>query len=118
MQAIADTRDSGSDGAAFVDCRNVHKAYGGREVLRGIDLQIRRGEVVTVMGPSGSGKSTLLRLVNHLEQLDQGSILVNGAYVGYRQVGRVAASDPRPGQARAPMRASAWCSSTSICSTT
>ncbi len=64
--------------------RNVHKAYGSREVLRGIDLEVRKGEVVVIMGPSGSGKSTLLRLVNHLEALDWGEIQVEGKYVGYR----------------------------------
>jgi polar amino acid transport system permease protein len=68
----------------FVTFRNVHKAYGSREVLRGIDLEVRKGEVVVIMGPSGSGKSTLLRLVNHLEALDWGEIQVEGKYVGYR----------------------------------
>src|SRR5258708_8098638 len=68
----------------FVTFRNVHKAYGAREVLRGIDLEVRKGEVVVIMGPSGSGKSTLLRLVNHLEALDWGEIQVEGKYVGYR----------------------------------
>jgi polar amino acid transport system permease protein len=68
---------------AFVECRNVHKSYGSREVLRGIDLNVKRGEVVVIMGPSGSGKSTLLRLVNHLETLDWGEIKVEGRYVGY-----------------------------------
>ena len=89
MQTIVDvsTGADASDTRAFVDFRDIHKAYGDREVLRGIDLQVKRGEVVTIMGPSGSGKSTLLRLVNHLERLDRGSILVNGEYVGYRQVG-------------------------------
>jgi len=69
----------------FVVFRNVHKAYGSREVLRGIDLTVNKGEVVVVMGPSGSGKSTLLRLVNHLEALDWGEITVEGKYVGYQR---------------------------------
>jgi polar amino acid transport system permease protein len=68
----------------FVTFRNVHKAYGSREVLRGIDLEVGKGEVVVIMGPSGSGKSTLLRLVNHLEPLDWGEIQVDHKYVGYR----------------------------------
>ena len=67
----------------FVEFRNIHKSYGQREVLRGIDLSVRRGEVVTIMGPSGSGKSTLLRLINHLETIDRGEILVAGRHVGY-----------------------------------
>jgi polar amino acid transport system permease protein len=69
--------------AAFVVLQKVHKSYGRREVLRGIDLSIKRGEVVVLMGPSGSGKSTLLRLVNHLEPLDLGEITVDSKYVGY-----------------------------------
>ena len=72
----------------FVVCYNVQKAYGQKEILRGIDLVIKRGEVVVLMGPSGSGKSTLLRLVNHLEPLDWGQITVDSKYVGYeKQVG-------------------------------
>ncbi len=72
----------------FVICRNVQKSYGDREILRGIDLSVKRGEVVVLMGPSGSGKSTLLRLVNHLEPLDWGEITVDGKYVGYQdQIG-------------------------------
>jgi polar amino acid transport system permease protein len=73
----------GPPDAAFVVLQKVQKSYGRREVLRGIDLSIKRGEVVALMGPSGSGKSTLLRLVNHLEPLDQGEITVDGKYVGY-----------------------------------
>src|SRR5260370_26078493 len=72
----------------FVICRNVQKSYGDREILRGIDLSVKRGEVVVLMGPSGSGKSTLLRLVNHLEDVDWGEITVDGKHVGYsRQPG-------------------------------
>jgi polar amino acid transport system permease protein len=70
-----------------VVCYNVQKSYGAREVLRGIDLTVKRGEVVVIMGPSGSGKSTLLRLINHLERLDWGEITVDDNYVGYRKVG-------------------------------
>jgi polar amino acid transport system permease protein len=71
----------------FVVCRNVWKAYGTREVLKGIELTVNRGQVVTIMGPSGSGKSTLLRLINHLESLDRGDITVDGKYVGYQKIG-------------------------------
>jgi len=73
------------DGQEFVTCRDVCKSYGNREVLKGIDLTVKRGEVVTIMGPSGSGKSTLLRLINHLERLDRGEIKVGGEYVGYEK---------------------------------
>ena len=78
---------NGDSGSAFVVCDDVCKAYGSREVLRGIDMSVRRGEVVTIMGPSGSGKSTLLRLINHLDRLDRGEITVGGALVGYERIG-------------------------------
>jgi len=75
--------DGSAENEPFVVCRNVQKSYGPKEILRGIDLTVRRGEVVVLMGPSGSGKSTLLRLINHLEQLDEGEIMIDGRYVGY-----------------------------------
>ncbi|MDO5364337.1 MAG: amino acid ABC transporter ATP-binding protein [Collinsella sp.] len=64
--------------APVVQIRGLHKAYGGNEVLRGIDLDVHRGEVVVVLGPSGSGKSTMLRCVNLLETPTAGSIVVEG----------------------------------------
>jgi polar amino acid transport system ATP-binding protein len=65
----------------------VHKAYGGTPVLRGIDLEIRAGEVCCIVGPSGSGKSTFLRCLNHLEKVDAGQVWVNGELVGYERRG-------------------------------
>jgi polar amino acid transport system ATP-binding protein len=56
----------------------VHKSFGDNHVLRGIDLEVRSGEVLTIIGPSGSGKSTLLRCVNLLEPLNEGRILFEG----------------------------------------
>ena len=70
-----------------VEVRGVHKSFGSLEVLRGIDLLIRRGEVTVILGPSGSGKSTLLRTLNHLEKVDRGLIQVDGQPVGYRRGG-------------------------------
>jgi polar amino acid transport system ATP-binding protein len=58
--------DAGAD-RTMVDIKAVHKSFGTLEVLRGIDLEVRTGEVTVVLGPSGSGKSTLLRTINHLE---------------------------------------------------
>lgn len=73
-----------SDPDNFVVCHNVQKDYGDRKILRGIDLVVKRGEVVVLLGPSGSGKSTFLRTINHLDTLDWGSIKVDGEHVGYR----------------------------------
>ncbi|WP_093893819.1 amino acid ABC transporter ATP-binding protein [Streptomyces sp. Ncost-T10-10d] len=69
----------------MVEIRSVHKRFGSLEVLRGIDLSVRTGEVTVVLGPSGSGKSTLLRTINHLEKVDKGWISVDGTLVGYRR---------------------------------
>jgi len=71
------------NGAVLV-ARDVVKYYGNHQVLCGIDLDVRRGEVVCIMGPSGSGKTTFLRCINHLERIDGGRIEVNGDLVGYR----------------------------------
>ncbi|MEV0093115.1 amino acid ABC transporter ATP-binding protein [Streptomyces sp. NPDC050738] len=71
----------------MVEVRSVHKSFGSLEVLRGIDLEVRTGEVTVILGPSGSGKSTLLRTINHLEKVDQGWISVDGTLVGYRRSG-------------------------------
>ncbi|MGW7087750.1 amino acid ABC transporter ATP-binding protein [Streptomyces sp. NPDC054871] len=73
--------------SAMVELRSVHKSFGSLEVLRGLDLEVRKGEVTVILGPSGSGKSTLLRAINHLEKVDKGWISVDGALVGYRRSG-------------------------------
>ncbi|MDR3437429.1 amino acid ABC transporter ATP-binding protein [Telmatospirillum sp.] len=65
----------------MIEFRDVHKFYDKLHVIRGIDLSIARGEVVVICGPSGSGKSTLIRLVNQLEPLSRGDILVDGQSV-------------------------------------
>ena len=57
--------------------KDLHKSYGANEILKGIDLHIKKSEVVVVIGPSGSGKSTLLRCVNYLEVPTSGSITIN-----------------------------------------
>lgn len=72
--------------APVVQIRGLHKSYGDNEVLRGIDLDVRRGEVVVVLGPSGSGKSTMLRCVNLLETPTSGSIVVEGVDITKRGV--------------------------------
>jgi polar amino acid transport system ATP-binding protein len=65
----------------------VHKRFGRVEVLKGISLDVPKGNVLCVLGPSGSGKTTLLRCINHLEKIDAGRVWVDGELVGHRQVG-------------------------------
>ncbi len=71
----------------MLKAEGVHKRFGATEVLKGISLEVRRGEVVCLLGASGSGKSTFLRCINHLEKIDAGRLSVDGELVGYRQVG-------------------------------
>jgi len=71
----------------MVKAEAVHKSFGRLEVLKGISLEVNRGEVMCVLGPSGSGKSTFLRCINHLEKIDAGRLWVDGSLVGYRQQG-------------------------------
>jgi glutamine transport system ATP-binding protein len=67
--------------ANMVEFRKVKKCFGQTTVLDGVDLDIRAGEVVVLIGPSGSGKSTLLRCINALEQIDGGDLIVDGISV-------------------------------------
>ncbi|MGO3148297.1 MAG: amino acid ABC transporter ATP-binding protein [Leucobacter sp.] len=73
------------DDTSLVQLRGVRKRFGPLEVLRGIDMDVREGEVTCLLGPSGSGKSTLLRCINHLESINGGKIIVDGELVGYRE---------------------------------
>ncbi len=78
---------TGGKPAPMVLAERVHKSFGPIEVLKGIDLAVRPGEVCCVVGPSGSGKSTFLRCINHLEKINAGRLYVDGQLVGYRQKG-------------------------------
>ena len=69
----------------MVVARNVHKSFGDNEVLKGIDLEVPKGGVVSLLGASGSGKSTFLRCINTLERIDGGRIWVDGNLVGFRE---------------------------------
>ncbi len=62
----------------IIHIKNVHKFFGHVHALRGVNLDIHKGEVVVIIGPSGSGKSTLLRCINRLEEFDEGMIIVDG----------------------------------------
>jgi len=64
---------------------DVRKSYGHVEVLKGINMQVKPGEVACLVGPSGSGKSTFLRCINHLEKINSGRLYVHGDLVGYEE---------------------------------
>lgn len=64
--------------APIIQIENIHKHFGSVEALRGVSLNVEKGEVVVIIGPSGSGKSTLLRCINRLEEFDSGKIIVDG----------------------------------------
>lgn len=66
-----------------IEARGIHKSFGALHVLDNVDLVVRRGEVVVIIGPSGSGKSTLLRALNFLDAPDQGQVLINGSPLGF-----------------------------------
>jgi polar amino acid transport system ATP-binding protein len=68
-----------------VSARSVYKRFGRLEVLKGVTLEVQRGETVCVIGASGSGKTTFIRCLNHLETIDAGRIEVNGRLMGYRE---------------------------------
>ena len=64
---------------------DLHKRFGSLEVLAGIDLEVRRGEKVSIIGPSGSGKTTLLRCINYLEKPSGGHVYIDGNLIGEKQ---------------------------------
>ncbi len=68
----------------IIEALNIHKSFGNLEILKGISLQVRRGEVVVLIGASGSGKTTFIRCINLLEDIQSGQIRVNGQSMGYR----------------------------------
>ena len=71
----------------MVKAEEVCKSFGALHVLKGITLEIDKGEVLCMVGPSGSGKSTFLRCINHLEQVNAGRLYVDGELIGYRERG-------------------------------
>ena len=78
----------------MLEVHQIHKSFGDREVLKGVDLSVEKGEVVAILGPSGSGKTTLLRCINFLEKADSGSLVFDGenfdlARISHREVARL-----------------------------
>ncbi len=82
------TADWSSD-LPIVSLRNVHKSFGDLEVLKGVSLDVMKGEVICIIGPSGSGKSTLIRCINALNPIDSGNILVEGQEVHDPQLNKL-----------------------------
>ncbi len=66
----------------MINGRNIQKRYGAVEVLKGVDIDIQKGEIVSIVGPSGSGKSTLLHILGTLDQADSGQVSMNGVVTG------------------------------------
>jgi polar amino acid transport system ATP-binding protein len=66
------------DNKPIIHIENIHKHFGRVHALRGVNLQVQKGEVIVIVGPSGSGKSTLLRCINRLEEYDKGKVLIDG----------------------------------------
>lgn len=73
--------------APMVKAESVCKNFGALKVLKGVTLEIDRGQVLCIVGPSGSGKSTFLRCINHLEEVNAGRLYVDGDLIGYRERG-------------------------------
>lgn len=69
----------------MVDARAIKKSFGSNEVLKGITLQVEKGQVLCLLGPSGSGKSTFLRCINHLETINGGRLYVDGDLMGFHE---------------------------------
>ena len=63
---------------SMLEVQNIHKSFGTTEVLKGIDIQVEKGDVAAILGPSGSGKTTLLRCMNFLEEADDGIMIFDG----------------------------------------
>src|SRR6202045_2678822 len=74
-----------ANSSEMVRGEKIVKHFGDLTVLNGIDLSVKRGQVVVIIGPSGSGKTTLLRCINHLEKIDDGRIYIEGELIGYRE---------------------------------
>ena len=78
---------SGGARKPLVRALDVRKSFGETAVLRGVDLEVQRGEVLCIIGPSGSGKSTFLRCINQLETYQAGRIYIGDDLIGYRESG-------------------------------
>lgn len=78
----ADIVSGDTKNEVLIDIKGLHKSYGKHQVLNGLNLQIKKGQIVALLGPSGSGKSTLLRCINGLDRYDEGEIVIGGDVIG------------------------------------
>jgi polar amino acid transport system ATP-binding protein len=85
MSILAGAEQIGTTTGVIMRATEVHKRFGRLEVLKGVSLEVKRGETLCIIGPSGSGKTTFIRCINHLEKIDAGRIEVNGHLIGYRE---------------------------------
>lgn len=77
----------------MLDVRNIHKTFNGNQVLKGIDFQIQKGEVVAILGPSGSGKTTFLRCLNLLERAERGTLRFTDGSLSLDFAGKISKAD-------------------------
>ncbi|MGE4483203.1 amino acid ABC transporter ATP-binding protein [Acidocella sp.] len=101
--SIVSQAGTGNHSVPLLAISGLQKSFAGREILKGIDLTVQKGEVVCILGPSGSGKSTLLRCINWLEQPDSGEIRLDGVRVGVRRGGHIRMSDAELAKIRTRM---------------
>ena len=99
-------------------CRDIHKTFDKLEVLKGISLETRKGDVVSLIGSSGSGKSTFLRCINLLETPTSGDIIVHGDRFGSPITARASAFRLIISRLNRSARSFPWCSRVSICGLT
>ena len=74
---------------SFIEMKNIRKDFGKNTILHGVNMNLDKGQVISIIGPSGAGKSTLLRCLNHLEIIQGGSICVDGEYLAKDEHGKV-----------------------------
>lgn len=72
----------------MIEIKGVYKSFGKNEVLRGVNVQVNKGEVVVILGPSGSGKTTLLRCINFLEKADDGELTIGGTHIHFKHASK------------------------------
>lgn len=68
----------------MIEIKGIHKKFGKNEILKGVDIKVKKGEVVVILGPSGSGKTTLLRCINFLEKADEGELVVGNKNIHFK----------------------------------